>query len=74
MEQETINFVINAALWIMMIIFALGAVIIHPLGMIINLVRLKFANAIGSIFAFGVNLIVVIACAYFLAERGALYL
>ena len=73
MEQEMVDLVINSGLWIMMIIFALGAVIIHPLGMIINLVRLKFANAIGSIFAFAVNLIVVIACAYFLAERGALY-
>ena len=73
MEQEMIDLVINGAFWIMMIIFAFGAVIIHPLGMIINLVRLKFTNAIGSIFAFGLNVIVVIACAYFLAERGALY-
>jgi hypothetical protein len=73
-EQEMIDLVINGGLWIMMIIFAFGALIVHPLGFIINLVRLKFANAIGSILAFAVNLIVIITCAYFLAERGALYL
>lgn len=73
-EQEMIDMVINGGLWIMMIIFGFGVLIVHPLGFIINLVRLKFANAIGSILAFGINLIFIIGCAYWLAQRGALYL
>ena len=65
---------INIALWGLMIVFAFGALIVHPISFIVNLVRLKFVKVIGNIFGFGINVIVVITCAYFLAERGALYI
>ena len=74
MEQETINFVINAVLWIVMCIFIFGAIIVYPLSILIHMVRLKFVKVIGNIFGWGINVIIVITCAYFLAERGALYI
>ena len=65
---------IAIALWGLMIVFAFGALIIHPISFIVNLVRLKFGSAFGNIFGWGINVIIVITCAYFLAERGALYI
>ena len=65
---------INIALWGLMIVFASGVLIVHPISFIVNLVRLKFDHALGNIIGWCINLIVVITCAYFLAERGALYI
>ena len=68
-----IDFAINAVLWIIMAVFVFGAVIVYPLSIMIHMVRLKLVKVIGNIFGWGINVIIVITCAYFLAERGALY-
>ena len=68
-----IDFAINAVLWIIMAVFVFGAVIVYPLSIMFYMVRLKLVKVIGNIFGWGINVIIVITCAYFLAERGALY-